>query len=171
MQRMDDATFIAWLAEAGITGAEPKSGRTWLYFGAAQDATRTWEAPDAGEARDAWLAAVVRAASAGGPWWLWPRGGGGWYGGFASAEGIAAAAGAAGVPRDFGGALGFGADETEPMMGLLRAFAAWPWNGGDDVYLVPADQSCVVMLCHDEEIHVFAPDRERLRTFGEDVRM
>ena len=146
MQRMDDAAFVAWLREAGITGAEPKSGRAWLHFAGAEAATRTRDAPDTRGALDAWLSAVVRAASARGPWWLWPRGGGGWYAGFASAEGIGAAAGAAGVPRDFAGALGFAADEVEPMMRIIRAFAAWPWGGADDLYLVPADRSCVVML-------------------------
>jgi hypothetical protein len=49
---------------------------------------------------------------------------------------------------------------------ILRAFAAWPWGAADDLYVIPGDRSCVVTLCHDEEIHVHAADRERLRTFA-----
>ncbi len=112
MQRMDDAAFVTWLAEAGITGAAPKAGSPWLHFDGAAEVTRTWPAPGDGVALDGWLTSVVRAASAEGPWWLWPRGGGGWYRAFASAEGIGAAAQAAGVPRGFAGALGFGGEET-----------------------------------------------------------
>jgi hypothetical protein len=170
MQWMDDAAFVACLTEAGITGATPNVGRAWLHFGGAKDVTRTWPAPGEGPALDVWLANVARAASAEGPWWLWPSGGGGWYGAFASAEPIAAAAETAGVPRDFAGALGFGADEAEAMMRIVRAFAAWPWGGADDLYLVPADRSCVVMVCHDEEIHVYAPDRDRLRAFATSLK-
>jgi hypothetical protein len=163
---MDDAAFLAWLAEAGIEAAPRRSGAAWLHFAGAADGARTWPAPGGGGVLSAWLAAVVRAASARGPWWLWPRGGGGWYGGFASVDEIAAAAAAAGVPRDFAGALGFAAGEVGPMMRILHAFAAWPWGGADDLYLVPGDRSCVVNICHDEEIHVHAADGARLRAFA-----
>lgn len=163
MQRRDDAAFLAWLAEAGIEGAAPRSGAAWLHYGAA-DVSRTWPAP--GDGLDAWLADVVQGASAEGPWWVWPRGGGGWYRDFSSRDAIAAAAEGLGVPRDFAGALGFAAGEEAAMMRILRAFASWPWGGSDDLYLVPADRSCVVNLCHDEEIHVHAPDRDRLRAFA-----
>ena len=163
MQRMDDAAFLAWLAEAGVGNASPR-GSVWLAFAGPGGCARTWHAPDEGEARTRWLDAVVRAASAGGPWWLWRRGGGGWS---SAREQITAAVLLAGVPRDFAGALGFAPDERERMMGIVRAFAAWPWGAADDLYLVPADRSCVVMLCHDDEIHVFAADRERLDAFGQ----
>jgi len=165
MQLMEDAAFLAWLEEGGITDISGPRGVVWLAFGAAQDCWRTWEAPQS-DALPAWLEAVVRAASLEGPWWLWRRGGGGWYGGTAAREEIAAAATLAGVPRDFSGALGFAADERDRVMGIVRGFTAWPWGLSDDFYLVPDDRSCVVMLCHDEEIHVCAADRARLRTFG-----
>lgn len=162
---MDDTAFLAWLAEARIEDASRRGGSVWLRFADAPDVTRTWPAPD-GDALAPWLAAVVRAASAEGPWWLWRRGGGAWSD--ARAE-IAEAAAAAGVQLADAGALGFAADEMEAMMRILRAFAAWPWGVADDLYLVPADRSYVVMICHDEEIHVYAPDRERLRSFARDL--
>lgn len=165
MHLMEDAVFLAWLEEGGITDTSSYRGTVWLAFTAARDCWRTWEAPGA-DALPAWLEAVVRVASPGGPWWLWRRGGGGWYSGLAAREEVAAAATQAGVPRNFSGALGFTADERDGLMRIVRAFAAWPWGLSDDVYLVPADRSCVVMLCHDEEIHVYAADHARLRTWG-----
>lgn len=165
MQQLDDDAFLAWLAQAGIERGASPSGASWLHFGAA-DVSRTWPAPGDGDVLAAWLAAVVRASSPEGPWWLWPRGGGGWYGDFASRDEIAAAAAALGVSRDFVGALGFKAGEEEGMMRILRAFAAWPWGGADDLYVVPDDRACVLNLCHDEEIHVHATDRGRLRAFA-----
>jgi hypothetical protein len=163
---MDDAAFLAWLAEGGIESTSRGAGAPSLRFAGGSDVARTWPAPGGGDVLSAWLAAVVRAASAEGPWWLWPRGGGGWYGGFASTDAISAASAAAGVPREFAGALGFAAGEEGPMMRIVHAFAAWPWGGADDLYLVPGDRSCIVSVCHDEEIHVHAADRERLHAFA-----
>lgn len=158
---MDQAAFLAWLAEAGIENAARRAGAVVLRYGTG-DVTRTWPAPE-GDALAPWLDAVVRAASAEGPWWLWRRGGGRWGD---AREDIATAADAAGVQRGFSDALGFRADETEPMMRIIHAFAAWPWGVADDLYLVPDDRSCVVMLCHDEEIHVHAADPSRLAAFA-----
>jgi hypothetical protein len=158
MQRMDDAAFLGWLAEAGIDSAPPRGGGTWLHFAGAAEGARTWPAPGTGDALSAWLAAVVRAASAEGSWWLWPRGGGGWFGGFSARDQIHA------------GALGFAPGEEGPMMRILHAFAAWPWGGSDDLYLVPEDRSCIVMLCHDEEIHVHAADPARLHAFADALK-
>lgn len=156
---MDEAAFLAWLAEGGIDNASKRADAVSLRFGR-EDAVRTWDAPD-GDALAPWLEAVIRAASAEGPWWMWRRGG--WGG---ARDDIAAAAQAAGIPRDFGGAARFAAEETEPMMRIVRAFAAWPWGAADDLYVVPEDRSCLVNLCHDEEIHVHAPARDRLRAFA-----
>jgi hypothetical protein len=158
---MDDAAFLAWLAEGGIENASRRGGSVWLHFAAAPDRSRTWPAPD-GDACEAWLGAVVRAAAAEGAWWLWRRGGGAW--GDARAE-IAEAAAASGVSRDFAGAVEFSAGEVEAAMRIIRAFAVWPWGAPDDLYLVPHDRSCVVMICHDEEIHVHAAHPPRLDAF------
>ena len=104
----------------------------------------------------------MRAASPEGAWWLWRRGGGAWAS--ARAE-IAEAAAAAGLARDFAGAVEFSPDEVETMMRIVRAFAVWPWGAPDDLYLVPQDRSCVVMICHDEEIHVHAANPGRLEAY------
>lgn len=159
MITMEDAAFVAWLAEGGIENASRRTGAVSLRFGRG-DVVRTWDAPD-GDALAPWLDAVIRAASTEGPWWLWRRGG--WAG---ARDAVAAAAQAAGIPRDFGGAARFAADEREGMMRIVRAFAAWPWGAADDLYVVPEDRSCVVNLCHDEEIHVHAAAPDRLKAFA-----
>jgi hypothetical protein len=100
---MDDAAFLAWLAEGGIENVSRRGGSVWLHFAASPDCSRTWPAPD-GDAREAWLRAVVRAAAPEGAWWLWRRGGGAW--GDARTE-IAEATAAAGVLADFAGAVEF----------------------------------------------------------------
>ena len=162
MERMDDAAFPAWLAEAGIS-APPGHRSPWLAFPGPAGVRRAWDSPADRAAVPAWLDRAVSAASPEGPWWLWQRGGGVWWTDgeplpYRDSE-FHRAASAASVPRGFAGALGFAAGEREALMELLRAWAAWEWNVNEDVYLVPGDRSCVVLFCHDEEIHAMFPVR------------
>lgn len=168
METMDDAAFAAWLAEGAIDNRHREPGRLYFAFRGADGVHWTMPAPDDAEDLHRWLADVVRAASADGPWWLRRRYGGGWWpgeGGTPESAELERAASAAGVPRGFEGALGFGADEREALLALLASYATWEWGMGEDLFLVPYDRSCAVMFCHDEEFHLHAPTRERLDAF------
>ena len=164
MTTMDDAAFLAWLAEGGIGNGARLPGRWHPSFADAKGLTRTWDAPDDAAARRRWLETIVDAASADGPWWLRRRYGPEWRSD--GAPEMERAATAAGVPPGFAGALGFDASERETMTALLASFATWTWGMGEDLYLFPADRSCIVHLCHDEEVHVSAATRERLDAFA-----
>ena len=173
MHRMDDAAFQAWLAEGGIANTARNPGTRYLEFPRPGGLSSTWPAPDPPELAP-WLRAVVRAASPDGPWWLRRRYPGGWWAGDVThpvPQALDAAVSAAGVPRDFVGALGFDAAGREAMLGIVDAFATWDaglmW---EDLFIVPADRSCVVMLCHDEEIHAYFRDPARRDAFDAAMR-
>lgn len=173
MRTMDDDAFQAWLAEGGIENRARTPGALVLAFPGAREHPRTWPAPGDTDALRRWLAALVRAASPEGPWWLRRRYGPAWWSdeaGLPNAKALDRASSVTDVPRGFRGALGFDADEAERMMGVLESYATWEWGMGEDLWLVPADRSCLVLLCHDEEVHVACASAERLAAFAEVVR-
>ena len=171
MRRMSNRNFISWLAKAGIAD-ESGGGAVWLTFTATPDLRRSWDAPRDPALHGDWLRRVVRAASPDGPWWLWRRDGAAWWTDGepprGSSEALRRASREAGVPYEFAGALGFGGDERDVMTALVEAVAGgWrEWDVWEDVYLVPGDRSCAVMLCHDEEIHAAFATPERMDAFA-----
>jgi hypothetical protein len=172
MQRMDDARFLAWVTEGGIEDRSRSEANLHLDFPGELRHGRTWPAPDDPDALARWLGAIVRAASPDGPWWVRRRYGPGWWPGEDGAPPspeLERAAAAAGVPRGFAGALRFGADEWDAMAALLESYATWEWGMGEDLFVIPEDRSCIVLLCHDEEAHVNTPTRERLDAFARAV--
>jgi len=169
MERMDDARFLAWVAEGGIEDRSRSAATLHLDYPKAVRRGRTWPAPDDPDALARWLDAVVRAASPDGPWWVRRRHGPGWFPGESGAPPSAElerAASALDLPRGFAGALGFGSDNRDALLALLRSYATWEWGMGEDLYLIPDDRSCLVLLCHDEEVHVTCASPERLDAFA-----
>jgi hypothetical protein len=169
MERMGDARFLAWVTESGIEDRSRSAANLYLDFPKAIRRGRTWPAPDDPDALLRWLDAIVRAASPDGPWWVRRRYGPGWRPGESGAPPSAElerAVTAAGIPRGFAGALGFAIEERDDLLVLLRSCATWEWGMGEDLYLIPDDRSCIVLLCHDEEVHVTCATPERLDDFA-----
>jgi hypothetical protein len=169
MQRMDDARFLACVMEGGIEDQSRSEANLYLDFPKAVRRTRTWPAPDDPDALARWLDAIVRAASPDGPWWVRRRYGPGWWPGESGAPPspeLERAVTAAGVPRGFAGALGFASEEQDDLLAILRSYATWEWGMGEDLYLIPDDRSSIVLLCHDEEVHVTCATPERLDAFS-----
>ena len=105
---------------------------------------------------------------AGGPWWLWRRGGGPWMDEFgeegglrnASLDRLLEALGYGGAS----GALRLGAKELPDLWLIVNAFFVFGWSVGEDLYVIPEDCSCVLLFSHEGHVEAASPPRTARRS-------
>lgn len=169
MELISEAEFWAWAADHGI-GPHPKFGKTGsLAFVNEPSLWKPWTPPTVISDAPAFIAAALGTAMNNGTFLLWRRGGGVWHDGpdtTARNEAIDLALRAAGVPPQHTGALRLSLDSDLAVLWLVvLAFFVYGWGVGEDLYILPENASCFMMVSHHGELIVTSPSTEHQDEF------
>jgi hypothetical protein len=166
MELMTDEVFCKWASARSIT-VEPQFAARLLFTGAPSLA-REWRPPPVPSDLEGFVTTLLRAASATGPFWLYRRGGGNWYEDEESPlsdQNRNRIIAITGVPRDFGGALGFQPEEWRDLLLVILAFYVFGWEVGGDLQIVPEDGLCILQTSHHGPVEVRFANEARMRAF------
>jgi hypothetical protein len=117
---------------------------------------------------EGFVSTLLQAASKEGPYWLYRKGGGGWY---EDEENPLSdqirnrMVASAGVPREFAGAIGLSVPEWRDLLTLILAFYVFGWEIGGDLQVIPADARCIVATSHHGPAKVTSTDHQYLASF------
>lgn len=170
MQILEDVRFFGWLQHRGII-ADPERGTgDRLTFAEGAPVERRWRPGGIVSDVPDFVRAMLTAAMAGGPWWLWRRGGGPWMDEFGEEGGMRNGA----LDRmlealGYGGASGalrLGAKELPDLWLIVNAFFVFGWSVGEDLYVIPEDCSCVLLFSHEGHVEAAFPSAERAAEFA-----
>lgn len=170
MHILEDDRFLAWLEKRGIVPDLTAGTGDRLTFAAGDVTEMRWRPKGIVSDLPAFIGAALAGAQAGGPWWLWRRGGGPWMDEFGAEGGIRNTT----LDRllealGFGGASGAlllgGADLPDVWL-IVHAFFVFGWSVGEDLYVVPEDCSAVLLLSHEGRLEARFPSAERAEAFG-----
>jgi hypothetical protein len=168
MQIRSPEFFRHWLAEVGI-GVDPRyPASEVLTFTASPDLSRFWLPHEVPSDLPGFILKAARLASSNGTSWLQLRGGGAWYRGSDASsreEVIHRLLPAAGISPGTEGALGFTDSEWQALVIVVTAFYTFGWHTGNDLHLIPADRSCILMFGHHGEMTCSCATSERLEAF------
>jgi hypothetical protein len=168
MELRDDASFLAWLSEAGI-GIDPRYPTSnVLVFTAQPGLARFWLPTEVPSDLPGFLLTAVRSASKSSGCWAHRRGGGRWFTGVHASsreEVIDRMLIGSGLPGDARGAVHFADSEWQQLLVVLIAHYTLGWHVGNDLHVIPDDRSHVLLLGHHGEMSCHCPDQKSLDTF------
>jgi hypothetical protein len=173
MQILEDVRFFGWLQQFGIISDPLWGTGDRLTFAEGPPVERRWRPAGIVSDVPGFVSAALDAAQAGGPWWLWRRGGGPWMDEFGSEGGLRNAS----LDRlleglGYGGASGalrLGIKEMTDVWLIVNAFFLFAWSVGEDLYVVPDDCSCILLFSHEGWLEARFPDEARAAAFTDDV--
>ena len=117
----------------------------------------------------AFITGALGTAMPDGTFLLWRRGGGVWHEGpdtTARNEAIDLALRGAGVPPEHAGALRLSPEsELAALWVVVLAFFVFGWGVGEDLYIIPENASCFLMVSHHGELFVTSPSIEHQNEF------
>jgi hypothetical protein len=166
MRLTAEAEFVDRTAAVGI-GRHPRFPLN-LAFTQAPDCQRSWLPTGRVSDLPGFLQTAIGIATGDGPVWLYRKGGGSWFEGEDAPIGnhiIDRVLEGIGVPREFAGALAFEGQEWRDLYLVISTFFVWGWSVGEDLYIVPASGSCVLMTSHHGEFIAAYPSADRLDEF------
>ena len=173
MKLVPDNQFIEWLEAGGIRN-DPRWPRSQsLTFGEDHDHTRWWLPPEVVSDLPGFITTALELSSSNGPYWLCRRGGGTWYDGDDGTvrnQIIDRMVAITGVPSDFSGALGLETSEWRDLLILTAAYFVFGWSVGEDLYIIPDDRSCILMIDHHGTLSIHCESNERLEAFSQGMR-
>lgn len=169
MELISEADFWAWATDNGI-GPHPTFGKTGsLAFLSASNLWKPWMPPTIISDSPAFITAALDSAMPDGTFLLWRRGGGVWREGpdtTARNEAIDLALRGARVPPEHSGALRLSpASELPALWVIVLAFFVYGWGVGEDLYIIPENASCFLMVSHHGELIVTSPSIKHQNEF------
>ena len=173
MQLLPDGEFLRWLEAGGITN-DPRWPRAQaLTFGELHEHRRWWLPSEVVSELPSFIGAALVLSSTTGPYWLYRHGGGIWYDGDDGTlrnQIIDRMVSITGIPSGFAGAVGLALSEWRDILILTTAFYVFGWSVGEDLYIIPDDRSCILMISHHGELSVDCASAAQLEAFVQGMR-